>query len=64
MRITKKYAGNNCIGKQIFQPTDDTFHIKDITSIEFEELRVLETSFYKRIYLQSTFYKYVCTYPV
>jgi hypothetical protein len=24
MRITKKFAGNSCIGKQVFQPCDAT----------------------------------------
>lgn len=49
MRITKKYAGNNCIGKQVFQGIQD----KNVTPEEIRandlDLQRLETIFYKKL---------------
>ena len=48
MRITKKFAGASCIGKQVYQPSDDLFTGEN-SQIEIEELGVLENSFYRRV---------------
>lgn len=48
MRITKKFAGASCIGKQVYQPCDELF-AGEHSQIEIEELGVLETSFYRRV---------------
>ena len=47
MRITKKFAGASCIGKQVFQANDD-FLEEEVAECE-EELRVLEESFLTRL---------------
>ena len=47
MRITKKFAGASCIGKQVFQHSNDlSQHEVDLAT---EELRVLEQSFHLRL---------------
>ena len=48
MRITKKFAGASCIGKQVFQPCDETFS-GEHSQPEIEELLVLEETFYCRV---------------
>ena len=47
MRITKKFAGASCIGKQVFQPCSDA-HDSDVVKCE-EELSLLEDSFLARL---------------
>jgi hypothetical protein len=47
MRITKKFAGASCIGKQVFVPNDDA-HSEDLTACE-EGLQVLEDLFHTRL---------------
>lgn len=47
MRITKKFAGASCIGKQVFQPCDGMS--TDHSELEIEELHVLEVSYYRRV---------------
>mmetsp|Transcript_32482 Transcript_32482/g.30962 ORF Transcript_32482/g.30962 Transcript_32482/m.30962 type:complete len:459 (-) Transcript_32482:267-1643(-) len=47
MRITKKFAGASCIGKQVFQPTG-ALSGQDCSS-EIDELKLLERSFYLRV---------------
>jgi hypothetical protein len=46
MRITKKFAGASCIGKQVFQPSES---LQGERSDEIQELDVLETLFYHRV---------------
>ena len=46
MRITKKFAGASCIGKQVFQPSEG---LQAERSDEIQELDVLETLFYHRV---------------
>lgn len=48
MRITKKFAGASCIGKQVYQPSENLFTGEN-SQIEIEELGVLENSFYRRV---------------
>ena len=47
MRITKKFAGASCIGKQVFQPNED-FIEYEVVECE-EELRSLEERFLARL---------------
>ena len=51
MRITKKFAGASCIGKQIFQPTEDI----DESELRYaeEELNKLEAAFLSRLHGKS-----------
>lgn len=46
MRITKKFAGASCIGKQVFQPSGALLSDR---SDEIEELEGLETLFFHRV---------------
>ena len=46
MRITKKFAGASCIGKQVFQPADT---VNDGYNRELEELEALRVIFYRRV---------------
>lgn len=46
MRITKKFAGASCIGKQVFQPTEV---FSDGYARELEELEGLRVVFYRRV---------------
>jgi hypothetical protein len=48
MRITKKYAGASCIGKQVFQASEDV----DQADVRFaeEELNKLEAAFLNRLH--------------
>lgn len=48
MRITKKFAGASCIGKQVYQPSEEMLS-SDHSQLEIEELSVLEVSFYRRV---------------
>ena len=47
MRITKKFAGASCIGKQVYQPSEDV----DLDDLRFadEELNKLEAIFLARL---------------
>ena len=45
MRVTKKFAGQSCIGKQIFQPCDDTKYNIELMKRGTEELNKLENNF-------------------
>lgn len=50
MRITKKFSGASCIGKQAYQPCEDLLSSKDgFESIE-GELKELEKIFLKRLF--------------
>ena len=49
MRITKKYAGASCIGKQVFQQCDDYFSNTSTIQENEIELQKLETLFLLRI---------------
>ena len=50
MRITKKFSGASCIGKQVYQPSADLAANRvDFASIE-EELKELERTFLKRLF--------------
>jgi hypothetical protein len=53
MRITKKFAGASCIGKQVFQPSDTTSSNSTTLKRVEEELSDLEKSFLKRLYGKS-----------
>lgn len=46
MRITKKFAGASCIGKQVFQPSEGLLAER---SEEIQELEGLETLFFFRV---------------
>lgn len=47
MRITKKFAGASCIGKQVFQPSED---LREVSTQSAEyELRHLERQFLTRL---------------
>ena len=46
MRITKKFAGASCIGKQVFQPSEGLLSDR---SEEIDELEGLETLFFHRV---------------
>lgn len=46
MRITKKFAGASCIGKQVFQPSDSLLTER---FDEIEELEGLEVLFFHRV---------------
>ena len=48
MRITKKFAGASCIGKQVYQPSEEMLS-SDHSQLEIEELSVLKESFYRRV---------------
>ena len=48
MRVTKKFAGQSCIGKQIFQPCDDTSLNMELIKRGTEELTKLESTFRSR----------------
>lgn len=53
MRITKKFAGASCIGKQVYQPADESSYNKAmLTKIE-EELKELQRLFLKRLFSKS-----------
>jgi hypothetical protein len=54
MRITKKYAGTSCIGKQIFQPSEQYLQSADIMRQTEAELEKLEQKFLTRIYSKSS----------
>lgn len=47
MRITKKFAGASCIGKQVFQPAEGLLFSE--RSEEIQELEGLETLFLFRV---------------
>lgn len=49
MRITKKFAGNNCIGKQVFQPCERTPENLALVESSKEALRVLEGAFHAKL---------------
>ena len=49
MRVTKKFAGQSCIGKQIFQPCDDTSSNMELIKRGTEELTKLESTFRSRV---------------
>jgi hypothetical protein len=49
MRITKKYSGASCIGKQVFQQCDNYFSNISIIQENEIELQKLETLFLLRI---------------
>ena len=48
MRITKKFAGSSCIGKQVFIPRDGPIDEKELAEIQ-DDLKVLEKSFMSKI---------------
>lgn len=55
MRITKKFAGASCIGKQVYQPAEhesNTTFKATVTKIE-GELKELEQAFLKRLFSKS-----------
>jgi hypothetical protein len=55
MRVTKKFSGSSCIGKQIFQPCDETSVNIDLMKKGELELIKLENTFRSRIkYSNST----------
>jgi len=54
MRITKKFAGASCIGKQVFQPCENTQSNMEIIGKIDEELKDLEVSFLDRLANKST----------
>ena len=60
MRITKKFAGASCIGKQVFQPSEGLLADR---SEEIQELEVLETLFYHRVGDRSGGGQYVLHLP-
>jgi hypothetical protein len=43
MRITKKYAGPSCIGKQIFQPAERASGMGEVCSMSSEEITMCES---------------------
>jgi len=49
MRVTKKFAGQSCIGKQIFQPCDGTSSNMELIKRGTEELTKLESTFRSRV---------------
>ena len=49
MRITKKFAGSNGIGKQIFSPTIETEKTLEVRRTLEREIEELEKRFFKRI---------------
>ena len=49
MRITKKFAGSNGIGKQIFSPTIETEKTLEVRKTLEREIEELEKRFFKRI---------------
>jgi hypothetical protein len=49
MRITKKFAGSNGIGKQIFSPSLDVENLEEVRKSIQLELEDLERKFFKRI---------------
>lgn len=53
MRITKKYAGASCIGKQVFQPSDEYCSSPSITEKIESELKDLESKFVCRLFSKS-----------
>jgi hypothetical protein len=53
MRITKKFAGANCIGKQVFQPSEDYFSSPVVVETIKSELRELENKFVQRLFRKS-----------
>ena len=58
MRITKKFAGSSCIGKQVFTGGDGVIDETKRKEIQ-EELKALEKSFMSKID-----YHHKITYPV
>ena len=48
MRITKKFAGSSCIGKQVFIPRDGPVDDKELAEIQ-DGLKVLEKTFMSKI---------------
>ena len=48
MRITKKFAGSSCIGKQVFIPRDGPIDDKELAEIQ-DDLKVLEKTFMSKI---------------
>jgi hypothetical protein len=52
MRITKKYAGASCIGKQVFQPCEKFMLSIGTANIELQELEALEQMFLQRLGLK------------
>jgi hypothetical protein len=53
MRITKKYAGASCIGKQVFQPSDEFCSSPSISEKIEKELKDLECKFVRRLFSKS-----------
>lgn len=49
MRVTKKFSGSSCIGKQIFQPCDETSVNMELIKRGELELNKLENTFRSRI---------------
>ena len=54
MRITKKFAGNNCIGKQVFQPCDSTIENDVAIQSAQGKLDDLEAAFNARLAARHT----------
>lgn len=53
MRITKKFAGASCIGKQVYQPAEES-SVTTATIMKIEgELKELEQAFLKRLFSKS-----------
>ena len=48
MRITKKFAGSSCTGKQVFIPRDGPIDDKELSEIQ-DNLKVLEKTFMSKI---------------
>lgn len=59
MRITKKFAGASCIGKQVFQPSD-CMYIEE-RALGVKELEILEKSFLNRVENRSGIILIVCS---
>jgi hypothetical protein len=54
MRITKKYAGKSCIGKQIYQPCEGFQDSPEIILEAEKELEALEKAFLRKIQAKSS----------
>jgi hypothetical protein len=52
MRITKKYAGASCIGKQVFTPCEKFLHTIGTANVELQELETFEQLFLQRLGLK------------
>ena len=53
MRITKKFAGASCIGKQVYQSCEESIASKSTLSRIEEELKELQQIFLKRLWNKS-----------